>query len=161
MIGGGDWTADQLIPDLMRAFLAGKPCLIRNPSAFRPWQFVLEPLRGYLMLAEKLSEEPAAFSSAWNFGPVDSDAKPVAWIADELVRAELVRIVLLLANRLHVGSPRPRRIDRDDKSVGCGHTPHIGHSAGQVKIRRAPDLWPSQGSAEAEYPPAYLRRQRV
>lgn len=85
-IGGGDWTANQLIPDLVRSFLAGKPCLIRNPSAFRPWQFVLEPLRGYLTLAEKLSEEPAPFASGWNFGPVDSDAKPVAWIADELVR---------------------------------------------------------------------------
>src|SRR5882724_8952080 len=55
-IGGGDWTSDQLIPDLMRAFLAGQPCQIRNPSAIRPWQFVLEPLRGYLTLAERLSE---------------------------------------------------------------------------------------------------------
>ncbi len=86
-IGGGDWTSDQLIPDLMRAFLAGKPCLIRNPAAFRPWQFVLEPLRGYLMLAEKLSEDPVRFASGWNFGPPDSDAQPVSWIADELVRS--------------------------------------------------------------------------
>jgi len=86
-IGGGDWTGDQLIPDLMRAFLAGEPCLIRNPSAFRPWQFVLEPLRGYLMLAEKLSEDASRFASSWNFGPADADAKPVSWIADELVRS--------------------------------------------------------------------------
>jgi len=85
-IGGGDWTSDQLIPDLMRAFLGGEPCLIRNPAAYRPWQFVLEPLRGYLMLAERLSEQPEGFATGWNFGPVDSDAKPVAWIADELVR---------------------------------------------------------------------------
>jgi CDP-glucose 4,6-dehydratase len=84
-IGGGDWTSDQLIPDLMRAFLAGQPCMIRNPSAFRPWQFVLEPLRGYLMLAERLTTDGAHFASGWNFGPVDSDAKPVSWIADELV----------------------------------------------------------------------------
>jgi CDP-glucose 4,6-dehydratase len=83
-IGGGDWTSDQLIPDLMRAFLAGKACLIRNPSAFRPWQFVLEPLRGYLMLAEKLSEDATRFASGWNFGPADADAKPVSWIADKL-----------------------------------------------------------------------------
>lgn len=83
-IGGGDWTGDQLIPDLMRSFLAGKACLIRNPSAYRPWQFVLEPLRGYLMLAEKLAHDPARFSAGWNFGPADSDAKPVAWIADSL-----------------------------------------------------------------------------
>ena len=86
-IGGGDWTSDQLIPDLMRAFLAGQPCLIRNPAAFRPWQFVLEPLRGYLMLAEGLAEDGPHFASGWNFGPVDTDAKAVSWIADELVRS--------------------------------------------------------------------------
>jgi CDP-glucose 4,6-dehydratase len=86
-IGGGDWTGDQLIPDLMRAFLAGRPCLIRNPSAFRPWQFVLEPLRGYLMLAERLTEDGRRFASGWNFGPVDTDAKPVSWIADKLARS--------------------------------------------------------------------------
>ena len=86
-IGGGDWTRDQLIPDLMRAFLAEQPCLIRNPSAFRPWQFVLEPLRGYLMLAERLAEDPVRYASGWNFGPADSDARPVWWIAGELARA--------------------------------------------------------------------------
>jgi len=85
-IGGGDWTGDQLIPDLMRAFLTGKPCLIRNPSAFRPWQFVLEPLRGYLILAEKLSEDASRFASGWNFGPAEADAKPVSWIADKLAQ---------------------------------------------------------------------------
>jgi CDP-glucose 4,6-dehydratase len=85
-VGGGDWTSDQLIPDLVRAFLAGHPCLIRNPSAIRPWQFVLEPLRGYLILAERLAEDPARFASAWNFGPAERDAKPVSWIADELTR---------------------------------------------------------------------------
>lgn len=85
-IGGGDWTSDQLIPDLMRAFLAGQSCLIRNPAAVRPWQFVLEPLRGYLMLAERLTEDACSFASAWNFGPAETDAKPVSWIADELTR---------------------------------------------------------------------------
>jgi len=85
-IGGGDWTSDQLIPDLMRGFLAGKSCLIRNPSAIRPWQFVLEPLRGYLMLAERLSTDGSRFASGWNFGPAETDAKPVAWIADKLAK---------------------------------------------------------------------------
>jgi CDP-glucose 4,6-dehydratase len=83
-VGGGDWTSDQLIPDLMRAFLAGRPCEIRNPCATRPWQFVLEPLRGYLMLAERLSEDAPKFASGWNFGPADSDARPVSWIAEKL-----------------------------------------------------------------------------
>jgi CDP-glucose 4,6-dehydratase len=86
VIGGGDWTSDQLVPDLMRAFLAGQSCLIRNPSAVRPWQFVLEPLRGYLMLAERLTEQPARFACAWNFGPADSDTKPVSWLADKLAQ---------------------------------------------------------------------------
>jgi CDP-glucose 4,6-dehydratase len=86
VIGGGDWTTDQLIPDLMRAFLAGGDCLIRNPSAIRPWQFVLEPLHGYLMLAERLTEDACHFALGWNFGPADADAKPVSWIANELVR---------------------------------------------------------------------------
>jgi len=86
VIGGGDWTQDQLIPDLIRAFLGNQTCLIRNPSAIRPWQFVLEPLRGYLMLAERLGGDASKFSSGWNFGPADSDARPVSWIADQLAR---------------------------------------------------------------------------
>jgi len=86
-IGGGDWTGDQLIPDLMRAFLGCQSCMIRNPSAIRPWQFVLEPLRGYLMLAERLMQNASRFASAWNFGPADGDAKPVSWIADVLARS--------------------------------------------------------------------------
>lgn len=85
-IGGGDWTADQLIPDLVRGFTGGAPCLIRSPGAIRPWQFVLEPLRGYLMLAERLAADGAAFATGWNFGPHDDDAKPVSWIADRMVK---------------------------------------------------------------------------
>jgi CDP-glucose 4,6-dehydratase len=85
-IGGGDWTSHQLIPDLVRGFLSGEPCLIRNPAAHRPWQLLLEPLRGYLMLAERLAEDGARYASGWNFGPADIDVKPVSWIADELVR---------------------------------------------------------------------------
>ena len=86
-IGGGDWTSGQLIPDLMRAFLAGEPCPIRSPSAIRPWQFVLEPLRGYLVLVERLADDAGRFGSAWNFGPAETDAKPVSWVADEVARS--------------------------------------------------------------------------
>ena len=86
VIGGGDWTTNQLIPDLMRAFLAKESCLIRNPYATRPWQFVLEPLRGYLLLAEHLVKDPKTFATGWNFGPAEDDAQPVSWIADKLVR---------------------------------------------------------------------------
>ncbi len=66
--------------------MAGEPCLIRNPVSYRPWQFALEPLRGYLLLAERLSEDPIAFASGWNFGPVDADVQPVSLIADTLVQ---------------------------------------------------------------------------
>lgn len=86
-IGGGDWTSDQLIPDLVRAFTAGRPCKIRNPSAVRPWQFVLEPLHGYLLLCERLTEDPSGFAAGWNFGPAEADARPVSWIADELAQS--------------------------------------------------------------------------
>lgn len=81
VIGGGDWATDRLVPDIIRALLAGKPVQIRNPNAIRPWQHVLEPLSGYLMLAERLCVEGAPFAEGWNFGPADEDAKPVGWIA--------------------------------------------------------------------------------
>jgi CDP-glucose 4,6-dehydratase len=87
VIGGGDWTEHQLIPDLIRSFLENKPCLIRSPTAIRPWQFVLEPLRGYLMIAERLAEDPARYGAAWNFGPAEDDAKPVKWIAERVAKA--------------------------------------------------------------------------
>ncbi len=85
VIGGGDWSDDRLVPDLLRAFGENRPAEIRNPFAVRPWQHVLEPLRGYMMLAEKLYADGPAWAQAWNFGPHDSDARPVSWIADKLV----------------------------------------------------------------------------
>lgn len=84
VIGGGDWGEDRLVPDIIRAILDGKPVVIRNPDAVRPWQHVLEPLSGYLMLAERLWEGGPAFAEAWNFGPTDDGAKPVRWIAQHL-----------------------------------------------------------------------------
>ena len=86
VIGGGDWAADRLIPDLMRGFAAGHSVSIRNPHATRPWQHVLEPLRGYLMLAESLFEHGTHFSGAWNFGPGYEDVKPVEWIVQTLAQ---------------------------------------------------------------------------
>jgi CDP-glucose 4,6-dehydratase len=84
VIGGGDWAADRLIPDFLRALDIGEILTIRSPNAVRPWQHVLEPLSGYLMLAEKLFSEGNAFTEAWNFGPNDDDAKSVGWIVDQL-----------------------------------------------------------------------------
>lgn len=87
VIGGGDWAADRLIPDMVRAIAQGQPVSIRNPDSIRPWQHVLEPLSGYLLLAQKLYEEGAGFADGWNFGPNDDDAKPVKWILDYLTKA--------------------------------------------------------------------------
>ncbi len=87
VIGGGDWAEDRLIPDIMRAITQGEPVHIRNPHAIRPWQHVLEPLTGYLLLAQKLWEDGAAYSEGWNFGPNDEDAKPVSWIVECLTKA--------------------------------------------------------------------------
>jgi CDP-glucose 4,6-dehydratase len=84
VIGGGDWAVDRLVPDLLRAFASGKPADIRNPNAVRPWQHVLEPVHGYMMLAERLAVEGPRWAEAWNFGPNDADARPVSWIADKL-----------------------------------------------------------------------------
>lgn len=86
VIGGGDWAKDRLVPDLIDAFHHGQTPRIRNPNSTRPWQHVLEPVSGYLLLAEKLWENPSKFSGAWNIGPEESDAKSVSWIADALVK---------------------------------------------------------------------------
>lgn len=86
VIGGGDWARDRLIPDIFRAVESGKPVILRNPMAVRPWQHVLEPLSGYLLLAERLWRDGNTHSDAWNFGPSDDDAKPVSWVAEELLR---------------------------------------------------------------------------
>ncbi|MCW3004569.1 MAG: rfbG [Conexibacter sp.] len=83
VIGGGDWGEDRLVPDIFRAALAGAPIRIRNPDAVRPWQHVLNPLGGYLRLAECAWEDRAA-AQGWNFGPQDSDARPVGWIVDRI-----------------------------------------------------------------------------
>jgi CDP-glucose 4,6-dehydratase len=82
VIGGGDWAENRLIPDFVRAIKQGGVVNIRNPNAVRPWQHVLEPLAGYLTLAESLYKQPKEFAQAWNFGPLLEDAKPVKEVAD-------------------------------------------------------------------------------
>tara|TARA_Y100000590_G_C15659728_1_gene992103 strand:- start:377 stop:1441 length:1065 start_codon:yes stop_codon:yes gene_type:complete len=84
VIGGGDWAADRLIPDFLRAMDAGETLNIRSPQAVRPWQHVLEPLSGYLMLAEQLYSNGASFAEGWNFGPSDDDSRTVSWIIERM-----------------------------------------------------------------------------
>lgn len=85
VIGGGDWADDRLIPDILKAFEKQEPVVIRNPLSTRPWQHVLEPLSGYLLLAEQLYTNGKQFAEAWNFGPKEGDVKPVSWILDKMV----------------------------------------------------------------------------
>jgi CDP-glucose 4,6-dehydratase len=84
VIGGGDWSRDRLVPDMMRAFVRKEPVLLRNPDAVRPWQHVLEPLHGYLLLAQRCAED-ASYGAAWNFGPAAGDTRSVREIVDVLV----------------------------------------------------------------------------
>lgn len=85
VIGGGDWSEDRLIPDILNAFEKNEPVIVRNPMATRPWQHVLEPLSGYLVLAQHLYEGGSEFAEGWNFGPKDEDCRPVSWILDKMV----------------------------------------------------------------------------
>ncbi len=84
VIGGGDWAQDRLIPDIVAAFERGTRLEIRNPNATRPWQYVLEPLRGYLTLAQRLFEQGPEFAEPWNFGPNEEEAKSVGWIVEKM-----------------------------------------------------------------------------
>ena len=87
VIGGGDWSADRIVPDVIRALREGAPVRIRNRNATRPWQHVLDPLYGYLSLADKLVEEPARYSGAWNFGPDSSCIRSVGELVESLIHA--------------------------------------------------------------------------
>jgi CDP-glucose 4,6-dehydratase len=84
VVGGGDWTSGRLIPDILKSFENCKPLIIRNPNSIRPWQHVLEPLYGYLLLAQRLYEDGQSFAESWNFGPRDDDAKPVNWVVQTI-----------------------------------------------------------------------------
>ena len=86
VIGGGDWAEDRIIPDFVRSMMRGEKVVIRSPYAIRPWQHVLEPLTGYLKLADKLFSEGPKFAEGWNFGPYDKDARNVEWIIETICR---------------------------------------------------------------------------
>ncbi|HEY0220126.1 MAG TPA: CDP-glucose 4,6-dehydratase [Afipia sp.] len=89
VIGGGDWAADRLLPDVFRAVETGETLVLRFPQATRPWQHVLEPIYGYLTLAEKLYREGIEFAEGWNFGPEEADSRSVQWIVERLISSGL------------------------------------------------------------------------
>ncbi len=126
VIGGGDWALDRLVPDIMRAFSAGEPVTIRNPEAVRPWQHVLEPLAGYLTLAERLYTDGAAFAEGWNFGPADSDARPVRYLVSELARlwGDSARWQCIAPEKIH--EAHLLRLDSSKARAQLGWSPHWG-----------------------------------
>lgn len=93
VIGGGDWATDRLVPDFFRALDIGQQMHVRNPRSIRPWQHVLEPVGGYLTLAEQLYQAPSTYSGEWNFGPREEDCKPVGWMIDYLAARASVKVV--------------------------------------------------------------------
>ena len=101
IIGGGDWSRDRLFPDAIRAFSNNKKLLIRNPNAIRPWQYILDPLSGYLKLIEKLYENFSDFSEAWNFGPTKDEELPVSYVCDKI--------------KLHWGNDSEWQLDINEK----------------------------------------------
>ena len=88
VIGGGDWSLDRLIPDLVRGFQSGEPVPIRRPQSLRPWQHILDPLHGYILLAERLlSKDASRYTTAYNFGPSEDDVRPVEWIVERMTKS--------------------------------------------------------------------------
>ena len=130
VIGGGDWALDRLIPDCVRALGAGRPILVRSPNAVRPWQHVLEPLRGYLMLAEALWREPAAHAEGWNFGPGEDDARPVSWIVSRMVERWGPGAAWETTGGPHPHEATHLRVDSSKARVRLGWTPRLGLSDG-------------------------------
>jgi CDP-glucose 4,6-dehydratase len=119
VLGGGDWSDDRLLPDFLRALDTNKPLVIRSPDAIRPWQHVLEPLSGYILLAEKLLENASDFAQAWNFGPNDEDAKPVNWMIRHLkTQCPDVQVLLESSPQPHEANYLKLDISKARKSMG-------------------------------------------
>jgi CDP-glucose 4,6-dehydratase len=128
VVGGGDWAEDRLIPDIVRGATRGETVLIRNPRSTRPWQHVLEPVGGYLLLAMRLHQDPARFAEGWNFGPNEGDdGVPVSVVAPRFVAA-LGRGELDIAKEPPPGAPHEAhllRVDSTKARVELGFRPRL------------------------------------
>jgi len=149
VIGGGDWAEDRLIPDILRAFQAYTPVVIRNPNATRPWQHVLEPLSGYLILAEKLFKKPGEFSEGWNFGPYDPDVRPVDWILDQMTNL-WSGTSWLLDQEENPHEAMLLKLDISKASSILGWTPTWGLNVTLEKIVRWHKLWIEESDMRVE-----------
>ena len=123
VIGGGDWADDRLVPDLLRAFERGEPAVIRSPDAVRPRRHVIEPLGGYLHLAERLLTDGRAVAEGWNFGPEDHDARPVRWIVERLARLWGPQARWVLEDHAQPHEAHYLKLDISKASQGLGWRP--------------------------------------
>ncbi|MEW5802914.1 MAG: CDP-glucose 4,6-dehydratase [bacterium] len=126
VIGGGDWAQDRLIPDMMKAFLEKRTFRIRSPHATRPWQHVLEPLAGYLLLAEKLFADGSKYAESWNFGPSDRDIKAVLWIVEHIgQRFGQDGVQFELDDGMHPHEANYLKLDYSKAKIRLGWTPQL------------------------------------
>jgi CDP-glucose 4,6-dehydratase len=134
VIGGGDWAADRLIPDMIRAALKGEKVRIRNPRAIRPWQHVLEPLAGYLRLAELLYTRGPRYAEAWNFGPDAGDAKDVEWIVKRMFAAWPEAPGYVIDKGRHPHEAHFLKLDSTKARQALGWAPrwHIGQAIDRI-----------------------------
>ncbi|WP_130471068.1 CDP-glucose 4,6-dehydratase [Candidatus Magnetaquicoccus inordinatus] len=123
VIGGGDWAVDRLLPDILRGLAQGVPILIRHPHALRPWQHVLEPLSGYLLLAQRLFSEGESFAEGWNFGPHDADVRPVQWIVEQMCHMWGEGAEWRLAEGVHPHEAHLLRLDSSKARMRLGWQP--------------------------------------
>ncbi|SDF28437.1 CDP-glucose 4,6-dehydratase [Sporomusa acidovorans] len=134
VIGGGDWANDRLIPDCIRALSHKEKIIIRNPQAIRPWQYVLEPLGGYLLLAQRLYEEGIAFADSWNFGPNDADARSVEWIVQKLCKQWGNGAAYMVTNELQAHEANYLKLDCSKAKMRLGWRPRWNLSTAITKI---------------------------
>ena len=125
VIGGGDWAADRLVPDVMKAFMQKQAVQIRSPHAYRPWQYVLEPLRGYLLLAERLYTKGPMYAEAWNFGPAENDVRPVIWLVEQLTRLWGNGAVWEVDSRAHPHEAHLLKLDCSKSKTRLGWKPKL------------------------------------
>jgi CDP-glucose 4,6-dehydratase len=125
VIGGGDWGADRLMPDLMRAAMSGQSIRVRNPNSIRPWQHVLNPLGAYMILAQALWESPE-YAAAWNFGPPDEDARPVVWLVERVAELWPGDLTWELDQGPHTHEARYLKLDSSRARMRLGWRPPVG-----------------------------------
>ncbi len=135
MIGGGDWGEDRLVPDIMRAALAGEQVRVRNPNSIRPWQHVLNPLSGYLVLAQALWDSPE-HAAGWNFGPADEDARPVGWIVERMGELWPAELRWAVDDGPHPHEARYLKLDSSRARARLGWRPPVGLDAALAEHRR-------------------------